>query len=399
MKKLTSKYFMWLVGVVVAAVLIWRIIAMIGASTAPPDSFERAPVAVEVAPITYEKIQEIREFTGTADPQYRYVIAPKVGGRIIEITKRIGDAVRRGEEVVRIDDAEYQQDVIEAEANLKIAQAALAEGESQYSLATQELDRARSLQEKGIASAAELDIAETSFIAQKSRLSLAKAQVEQREAALTSARIRLGYTVLTASEPGLIGERFADEGALLAPNTPVISVVGIERIIMRTTIIERDYGLIRDGQYADVSVDAYPLKHFIGNVARIAPMLQESSRVAQMEVEVKNDSLLIKPGMFSTVRVVINERESAQVVPSRAVVRRNGMEGVFTVSAGADTATYHQVETGIVTPDRTEIISPILSGMVVTLGQHLLENGSPIVLPGKETTGRPDGLGERGRSR
>lgn len=386
MKKRMSKYVLGAVGIAVLVLLVWRIAGLLGGSVATGPGSGRPPVAVELASVVYESISEVREFTGTADAQYRYIVAPKVSGRVIEITKRIGDAVRRGEVIARIDDAEYQQAVIEAEANLKIAQASLAEAQSQYALVTQELERVKSLQEKGIAASAELDMAETTFNAQKSRIELTMAQVDQRTAALTSARIRLSYTILTASEPGFIGERFSDEGALLAPNSPVVSVVGIDNIIIRTTIIERDYGLIKNGQDVEVSVDGYPGKRFAGMVSRIAPMLNEQSRVAQMEAEVVNDSLLIKPGMFSTVRVVIAEHESAQVVPSRAVIRRNGQNCVFTVVDGAKTATFNQVELGIVTPEKSEVLSPVLNGSVVVLGQHLLDDGSPVVLPGEETS-------------
>jgi len=391
MKMLT----LWIFGVALLTVFIWRIVGLVTSSPVTKRQ-GKPPVPVEVASITHETIQDIREFTGTAYPFYQYVVAPKVSGRIIEITKRIGDTVQRGEVIVRIDDAEYQQSVIEAEANLKIAQATLTETQSQLRLTSDELERVRSLQAKGIASSAELDIAETNYNAQKSRLMLAEAQVEQREAALSSARIRLGYTVLTASEPGYIGERFVDEGALLATNTPVLTVAGIDRIIIRTTIIERDYVLIKKGQTADVTVDAYPSQHFKGIVARIAPILQQETRDAQMEVEVTNNSLLIKPGMFSTIRVIIEEHTMTQVVPSRALIRQNDLYGVYTVAAGSDSVVFQTVEVGIVTPDRTEILSPVLTGRVVTLGQHLLEDGSRVILPDEAQVNNPEGSKVRG---
>lgn len=391
MQRKAVSFITWCIIAVVLGVLAWRIYGIFFGAAVTSNSTGPPPVAIEVAPVTHETIREIREFTGTADPQYRYVVSSKVSGRLIKITKRIGDMVHRGEVLARIDDAEYQQAVIEAEANLKIARASLAEAQSQFLLSTQELERVKSLQQKGISSSAELDIAETSFSAQKSRLALAEAQVQQQEAALQSARIRLSYTVLIASEPGYVGERFVDEGTLLAINAPVMNIVGIDQIIIRTTIIERDYGLIKKGQQAEVAVDAYPARRFSGTVSRIAPMLQESSRVAQMEVVVVSDSLLIKPGMFSTVKVIIGEKDSAQVVPARAIIRRDGVTAVFTVSPGASTAEYHAVETGIVTTEKTEIVAPVLEGSVVTLGQHLLEDGSPVVLSDSREEERPAG--------
>ena len=156
------------IGIIFLVFLTWRIYILVRERSVESSiGLSRPPVAVEVAPVRYAPIQEIREFTGSVYPLYQYIVAPKVSGRIIVINKRIGDWIRRGEVVARIDDAEYQQAVREAEANLKIANASLSESESQYELATQELERVKSLQGKGIASPSELDAATTSYNAQQ----------------------------------------------------------------------------------------------------------------------------------------------------------------------------------------------------------------------------------------
>lgn len=379
-----KKHIVHVIVILFVLIFVWRIAMLLVGQKESSNQGEKPPVAVEVEQIAFEPIQDIRELTGTIYPFYRYVVSPKVSGRIIEIRKRIGDSVTTGEVIARLDDAEYQQAVIEAEANLRIAQASLAETMSQLELSKQELTRVQSLQEKGITSPSELDAAQTNYSALQSRLKLAQAQVEQREASLTSSKIRLGYTVLSATESGLIGERFVDEGSLLAPNAPVVSVIGIDKVIVRTTIIEKDYGDINVGQSAEIEVDAFPSERFTGEVARIAPMLEEASRVAQMEVEVTNDSRMLKPGMFTKVRVVLEKKESARVIPSNAVVRRSGEEGMFMVEHDTETekdvARYHAIKIGISTLDKTEILSPEIEGLVVTLGHHLLEDGSPVIL-------------------
>jgi len=379
-----KKHILSIISTIFLLFLIWRIIILVVKDRdSSSQRFSRPPVAVEVDTVRYESIQETRQLTGSIYPLYQYIVAPKVSGRIIKINKRIGDWIKRGEIVATIDDAEYQQAVLEAEANLKISQANLAEIESQFELAKQELERVQSLQQKGIASPSELDATTTNFNALQSRIKLAQAQVEQRQAALNSAKIRLGYTVLIATEPGFIGERFVDEGGLLAPNSPVVSVIGIDTVIVRTTVIERVYGKIQLDQSAEIEVDAFPGKSFYGNVSRIAPMLQEASRVAQMEVEVANDSLLLKPGMFCKVNVVLAEKDSAQVVPNQAIVNRNGEKGIFVIKKGESTAHFIPVQLGITTQEKTEVSLPKIYGLVVTLGQHLLEDGSNVLLPGE----------------
>jgi len=382
---MNKKNIIKVIGIVLTLFLIWRIYLLIFPDKKNSnDSPEQPPVAVEIDSVVYEPIQETRQMTGSIHAIYKYIIAPKVSGRIIKINKRIGDWVKRGEIIAKIDDAEYQQAVLEAEASLKISRANQADIESQFKLAKKEYERVLSMQQQGIVSSAELDASLSRYKALQSRLKLTHAQVEQRQATLKSAKIRLSYTVLIATEPGFIGERFVDEGTLLSPNSPLVSVIGIDTVIVRTTVIERVYGKIKKNQTAEIEVDAFPGKIFLGRVSRIAPMLQEASRVAQMEIEVANDSRILKPGMFCKVKVVLFEKESAQVVPSQAIVNRNGVTGVFAVKKGESVAHFIPVQLGISSPSKSEIVEPEVTGMVVTLGQHLLEDGSRVMIPSNQ---------------
>jgi RND family efflux transporter MFP subunit len=379
-----KKNILIIIGIIFLIFFGWRVISLFTKSEQGMRQGGVREVAVEVSKVSIKPIREIREFTGTVNPIYQYIISPKVSGRVVQITKRIGDWVNKGEIIARIDDAEYQQSVLEAEANLNISKASLNEVESQFELASQELERVRSLQEKGISSSSELDMSSTSYEAQKSRLELARAQVQQREAALNSAKIRLDYTVLAATEPGLIGERYKDEGSLLSANSSLVSVIGIDTVIIQTTIIERDYGRINIGQSSEITVDAFPDIKFTGKVARIAPVVQEASRVAKMEIEVENKGRLLKPGMFAIVKVVLQEKDAAQVIPSEAVIKHNSKDGIFVVekdpATNRDIARYYDVETGIVTENETEILTPEIKGPVVILGQNLLEDGNNVIM-------------------
>ncbi|MFH0882348.1 MAG: efflux RND transporter periplasmic adaptor subunit [bacterium] len=391
------KRTLWIsAAVLVAIVLVWRIISLVaGSGSTNRGGYARPPVAVEVDSVRMGPIEDVRLFTGTVQPLYRYTVAPKVSGRLLDLNVRIGDYVERNKVVARLDDAEYQQAVLEAEANLKIAQASLVETRSQFSLAEQELQRVKSLAIQNLSSNAELETAQSKYDASQARLSVALAQVQQRQAALESARIRLNYTLLRASEPGYIGERYVDEGALLPVNGAVVSVIGIDTVYVRTTVIERDYGRMIEGQAAQVSVDAFPDQTFHGYVSRIAPMLREASRVAEMEVIVPNDSLKLKPGMFARVHVVLASKENAKLIPTRALVNRDGQTGVFRVSGDGTAADWTPVSTGIVTSTNVEIVWPDLKGRVITLGQHLLQDGGAILLPdespAKDNTGGAEG--------
>jgi len=388
--KFRRKHVLMAVAIAVAGLVVWRVTGLVVKHFAgTSNQFARQAVAVEVEDVRYEPIKDMLQLTGTVYPIYEYTVAPKVSGRIVSIGKRIGDPVRRGETIARVDDGEYQQAVLAAEADLKITEAGLAAAESQLELAKKDLERVRTMREKEIASVAEFEVATAKYNNMDAAVRLANAQIDQKKAALASAEIRLGYTVLSAPEPGFIGERFVDEGTLVAPNSAVASVVGIDKVIVRTTVIEQVYGRLAIGQAAEVRTDAFPGETFFGAVSRIAPRLDEDSRVAQMEIEIPNEGLALKPGMFCKADVALSAKDAAQVVPARAVVTRNGSSGVFVVKPGESVAHYIPVQLGITTPETAEIASPTIEGMVVCLGQHLLQDGSAVIIPasrqGKET--------------
>ncbi len=99
------------------------------------------------------------------------------------------------------------------------------------------------------------------------REKVALAQVNQREAAVKAAEVRLSYSRIVAewkegSDERVVGERFVDEGAMLSANAPIVSILDIGRLIAVIQVIERDYSKVRIGQEAVVSTDAYPGRTF-----------------------------------------------------------------------------------------------------------------------------------------
>ena len=133
-------------------------------------------------------------------------------------------------------------------------------------------------------------------------------------------------------------------------------------------------------------------------MSHIAPLLEEATRVAQMEIAVNNESHLLKPGMFAHIFVVLDEKSNTQVIPTTALVRRNGNEGVFMVKDGESVAHLITIDSGIVTQQKIEVLEPKLDGMVVTLGHHLLEDGGSVLLPqSQDATDLPNGNQTGGR--
>jgi multidrug efflux pump subunit AcrA (membrane-fusion protein) len=129
-----------------------------------------------------------------------------------------------------------------------------------------------------------------------------------------------------------------------------------------------------------ITTDAFPARTFSGTVVRKAPLLKESSRQARVEIEVPNPERLLAPGMFVRAEIQFAAHDDATVVPAGAVVRRNEQSGVFLADATALKARFVPIAVGIVNAQLAEVLAPVFEGRVVTLGQHLLEDGAAIVL-------------------
>ena len=346
------------------------------------------PVAVEVVPIKKASILQVGRFTGSLYPLSEFILAPKIAGRLEKILVNIGDTVKSGQMVAILDDDEYRQQVSQAAAEKEVAQANLQERKSTIENAKREYERAVALRKKKILSESKFDAAESEFKTQQARLKVAIAQLSQKEAALKIANVQLSYTQIKVPENNttgcrVVGERFVDEGAMLAPNTPIVSVLDIGKLIAAIHVIERDYPKIQLELEAVLSTDAFPGRTFAGKVIRIAPLLKEKSRQARVEIEIPNAQKLLKPGMFVRVRIQFDEHENATVVPVAALVKRNGTQGLFLADFQEQKARFIPVTVGIVNSVHAEVLNPPITGSVVTMGHHLLEDGALIILPGK----------------
>jgi multidrug efflux pump subunit AcrA (membrane-fusion protein) len=138
-----------------------------------------------------------------------------------------------------------------------------------------------------------------------------------------------------------------------------------------------------------VTTDALPGKSFKGTIVRLAPLLKETSRQARVEIEIPNLWEILKPGMFVRVQILFAEHEDVTVIPLTSLARRDGEQGVFLVDPVEKVAHFTPVQLGIAGVESAEVISPPLTGLVVTLGHHLLEDGSAVILPETESGDSP----------
>jgi RND family efflux transporter MFP subunit len=375
--------------------LVLAIIAMAGwqlYSRVTDSDVEKKParpavsVAVEIKPIYKDSIRDIGIFTGSLEPKSRFDVAPKVAGWLKELLVDVGDTVDRNQVIAILDDEEFAQEVEQARAELQVAAANAANYASDLDIAKREYERAKALREKQIASASELDVSEAAFNASQTRYKVSLAQVTQKQAALKTALVRLSYTKVQAfweegDQARVVGERFVDEGELLQVNQSIVSILGNNPLTAVVYVIERDYPKVTIGQQAIVTTDAYPGRTFAGSITRIAPLLKESSRQARLEIEVPNPDLTLKPGMFVRARIEFARHENATLIPLPALVRRDDKEGIFIADMQNLKTRFVPVTTGIINGELVEITEPEITGLVITMGNHLLENGSDITLP------------------
>jgi RND family efflux transporter MFP subunit len=355
-----------------------------------PSRFAVA-VAVETKPIYKDLIYDIGVFTGSLEPKSQFTVAPKVAGWLKELLVDVGDLVDRNQIIALMDDEEFAQEVEQARAELQVATANAANYATDLDIAKREYERAKALREKQIASASALDVSEAAFNASQTRHKVSLAQVAQKEAALKTALVRLSYTKVRAfweegDQARVVGERFVDEGELLAVNQSIVSILENNPLTAVVYVIERDYPKVTIGQQAVVTTDAYPGRTFTGSITRIAPLLKESSRQARVEVEVPNTDFLLKPGMFVRARVEFARHENATLIPLPALVRRDNKDGVFIADTKNLMARFVPVTTGIINGEIVEVKEPEISGVVITMGNHLLEDGSDITLPQLEAS-------------
>ncbi|PKN75437.1 MAG: efflux transporter periplasmic adaptor subunit [Candidatus Cloacimonetes bacterium HGW-Cloacimonetes-2] len=368
-----KKNWLWLVLAIVLALIVWRFIT---GKKGDETRGGRGPqaVAVELAPVEIRDLDEVSNYSGNLRAYSSFVLAPKVSGQLTRLHVNIGDRIRKGQLIAELEDVLIRHEHEKALANLN--QATSAFGEAQ-----REVENTRQLLEREYISQGEYDAIYARFISEQSKLQVA-------QAAERAARFQLEQTrvIATWDGPGfsrVVGERFAVEGQLLSAGSPLVSILDISRLVADIEVIEADYRKIRIGQAAKISSDAWPQEAFAGRVARIAPILQEQSRQARVEIELPNPSEKLKPGMFIRVRLVHQSKQQVTVVPEAALYKHKGVEGVFVVNRDSLIVNFLPVETGISSDNLIEILSPSLSGEVVILGQDQLDEGSAIILPGR----------------
>jgi RND family efflux transporter MFP subunit len=381
----------------------------------------RPPMPVEFATVKRAPVAERVTIVGNLIGAATVEAVPRVNGRLQEVHVRLGDRVRQGQPIAKIEDREVREQVRQQEAAYKVSEATIRQREADLRLAQTNLERNKSLLDRQLLPRQTYDDTEARHQAAIAQLDLARAQFEQSKARLDELHINLANTVIASPVDGFIGKRYLDPGASVSPNAPVASVVDIRHVRMVANVVEKDVKRVQVGMNALVEVDAFPGEKFTGRISRLAPVFDPQTRTAEMEIEVPNASFRLKPGMYARVQLTVAERSNALAVPRNAIVNVNDKTGVFVAGpaqagggtrgtggtprgdaqpaggAPAMTARFVPVVIGIRDEDQVEISAGLEEGTrIVTTGAMGLRDGDRIV-PSGPAGGRPTGPGGEGR--
>lgn len=364
----------------------WIVIRSQGKESSEGGRESERVAPVEVAEIKRGPIVLRRTFSGTLEATAKFVVSPKVSGRVERLSVDLADTIKRGQVVAELDNDEYIQAVKQAKADLAVAKANLAEARSALKISTRDLERIETLRKRGVASESQYDAAKADQLAKQVQLEVAEAQITRAESALETANIRLGYTKITAdwtegSDQRVVAERYVDQGETVSANQPLLLIVELDPISGVIFVTEKDYARLKPDQTAILTTDAFPGEVFEGRVTRIAPVFRQATRQARVELTIDNPRQRLKPGMFIRAEVVLDRIFGAIIVPDKALTTRNDQTGVFVVSEDGHTVKWHPVKVGIREDKRAQVEGQGLTGRVVTLGQQLVDDGSRITIP------------------
>jgi RND family efflux transporter MFP subunit len=360
----------WVAVVVLVAATFWFAYMRKGGESQPKDKI--VPVEVEV--VTTGPIEETIELTGWIQAKTVVDVASKVAGRVesLHVVSNPGEsvaveeglAVKKGQQLAVIDHAAYLAQVNVADASVKAREVELAD-------AQREKDRILALYESGSATEQNRDKAVTAADLAAASLNLAKANLEL-------AQINLRESAIISPIDGIVTAKHIDQGNLIAMGQRIVTVADMKTVKVIVPVAEKYAAQLAAGTHARISVDTFKDRQFEAKVYSVYPALDEHTHTMQVEIRLKNDELMLKPGMFARV-TLITERKEDVVVVARDVILGGKIDEhyVYTVEDGIAHKRFVQV--GITEAARYEITDGLKAGQsLVVNGMNYLEDGAKV---------------------
>lgn len=306
-------------------------------------------VTVEAVTVEPTPLVESVSSVGNLVADETVIIRPEVDGRIIEIGFEEGQPVKKGQMLFRLDAAVYR--------------AQLEEAEARHELNQRTYERVKALNQKGHSSAELLDKAFSDMRMAQASVELNKAWLEKME--------------IVAPFSGTAGLRHVSLGAFVEAKTELVTLVDLDSLKVEFRLPERFYRVVQMGALVRAEPDALPGEVFEGKIYVIAPAIDINGRSLAVKAKIDNVGGRLRPGMFARVKLLVDRRKKAIVIPESAIVQRGDGQFVYCVRDGK--AELVKVALGLRQTGRIEVVEGIGAGeVVVTAGQIKLRPGVQI---------------------
>lgn len=297
-----------------------------GAAPAGPVELA-APEITQVAP---QVLRRVIRVSGSTAPSRRAVLTARVSGQIAQITSDVGDAIKRGETVVRFDEEPLRSALTAKTATLEARDA-------QLRLARSVLERAQRLGSAGISSEATL------LSAQADVLNL-EAQLKGLEAEMADARRDLADATIAAPFDGTVSERNVEVGQSVPANADLLTIVDLSRMEIEAMVPTSRITEIQPGQTAGIRVEGFDGRLFEARVDRVAPVAVAGSRAVRVFLSIDNADGALRGGMFAVGEIEVERLEARLALPPQAI--RHDEDGTFVLKAEANRLSRQAVEVG-----------------------------------------------------
>ncbi len=353
---------------------------------------------VRTAKVERKDITESIIASGIIQPEKEVKISSEVSGEIVELPVHEGQAIKKGQLLVRINPDLYQSAYERAKAALSNALSALHQQKVRMQLAATEFKRNKQLFEKGIIAQAEYQQSETNYKVARAAYQSAKFQVESARAGVKEAKDNLKRTEIYAPISGTLTRLNVEEGERVVgtkqmAGTEILRIADLDRMEVLTDVNENDIVKVQLNDSARVEIEAFPGRKFKGVVTEIANSAESQNTVTDQTVNFKVKIGILKesyedllknkpagyspfrPGMTASVEIITNKKQNVLAVPIMAVTIRKDStdterETVFLYEDG--TARRRFVKTGIQDEENIEIIEGLEEGQVIITGPFKL---------------------------
>jgi RND family efflux transporter MFP subunit len=272
---------------------------------------------LETVEARYRDVDETYSVEAVVEAIKQSTVSAQVTGRVVEVNYDVGDYVKKGQTIVRIDQSEAEQVVAGTDAQVAEALAA-------YEKAKSNLDRARELAQQNFISKSALDNAEAEFRVEEARLKAARA-------ARTQAATTRSYTVVVAPYSGVVSARLVEVGEMATPGKPLMT--GFDPSAMRVVASVPQYKVAEVRASPRVSVEIPSLNRWItGRDITVLPSADPRTHATSVRVDLTGNQKDLYPGMFARAHFTVG-RARKLVIPAETVVRRSEVTGVYVKEA------------------------------------------------------------------